>query len=404
MRILFTSPVLEHPAAGGPQLRIENSIKALSRLCEMSIISRSPMALTGGDDALVFYRGYCRSIEVTPATRRMSANRYVRKLQRIADSITGSAVHADARFILDHVRQHDIRCIWFGYGNISFPLIKQIQSMRPRLKMVCDTDSVWSRFILRELPYATGLRRKQIEWAGRKKQAEERDWVRSCDVTTAVSEVDAQYYRAIALDPSRVRVFSNVIDVATYEVPPSPPPNFRKPCMYLAGTFGHYHSPMDTAARWVLDEVLPRVRRRIPDVHFYIVGTGSDRMLGHRRGSHVTVTGKLPSVLPHLCSADVALVPLKFESGTRFKILEAGVCGVPVVSTTLGAEGIPVTSGKDILLADEPDNFAAAIVKLIEDRTFAAMIAENCRTLVRERYSIEALMSEARGILESLAT
>ena len=402
MKILFTSPVLEHPAAGGPQLRIENSIKALSRLCDMTIISRSPLGLTGGEEALAFYRSYCRRIEVTPATRRLSANRYARKLQRIAASITGAAVRADVEFILESVRRHDIRCIWFGYGNISFPLIRRIKSARPDLKVVCDTDSVWSRFILRELPYASGWRRRRIERAGRKKEIEERDWVNLCDITTAVSEIDAQYYRGIAVDHSRVRVFSNVIDVATYEAAPPAPPGFRKPCMYLAGTFGHYHSPMDTAARWVLDEVLPLVQRRIPDIHFYIVGTGSERMLGHRRGPNVTVTGKLPSVLPYLCNANVALVPLKFESGTRFKILEAGACGVPLVSTTLGAEGIPVTAGKHILLADSTEEFAGAVVRLIEDRTLATSIAHNCKSLVHEHYSVDTLTKQARTILESL--
>ena len=327
----------------------------------------------------------------------------MRKFQTIAESITQSTADADARFILNHVRESDIRCIWFGYGNISFPLIKRIKSTNPGLKVVCDTDSVWSRFILRELPYATGLRRRWIERLGRKKEAEEREWVNFCDITTAVSDIDAEYYRTIAAEPSRVRIFSNVIDLVTYEESPPPPPNFRKPCMYLAGTFGRFHSPMDTAARWVLDEVLPRVRARIPNIHFYIVGAGSDRTLRHCQSTNVTVTGKLPSVLPYLCNADVALVPLKYESGTRFKIMEAGACGVPLVSTTLGAEGIPVTSGKDIILADSAEEFASAIVRLIQDRPFAETIARNCKRLIRERYSVDTLVKQGRDVLETLA-
>lgn len=402
MKILFTTPILEHPAAGGPQLRIENSIKALSRLRELHVLSRASLEMMGGTQALAFYRGHCRHFDFSPVARRLSTNRYLRKLQRIADSITNWAVHSDAQYILDYVRQHGIRCIWFGYGNISYSLIRNIKLSRPDLKVVCDTDSVWSRFILRELPYATGLRRLIIERTGGRKQSEERSWVNLCDVTTAVSEIDARYYREIARDPSRIHVFSNVIDISTYEVRPPPPEDFQKPCVYLAGTFGHYHSPMDTSARWVLDEVLPRLRAQIPNVHFYIVGTNSDRTLGHRRGPNVTVTGKLPSVLPYLCNADVALVPLKFESGTRFKILEAGACGVPLVSTTLGAEGIPVTSGKDILLADDPDDFAAAVVKLIQNRPFADAIARNCNDLIRRHYSVDALAEQAQNILGRL--
>ena len=402
MKILFTTPVLEYPAAGGGQLRIENSIKALSRLCNIYLISRSPLDIASTSNALNFYQSYCQRIQVTPATRGLSPNRYLRKLQRTISSITGSAVRSDAKFILDYVHKYAIDCIWFGYGNISFKLIKRIKSICPSLKIVCDTDSIWSQFILRELPYATGLRRKWIEREGRKKEAEERESVDLCDITTAVSEIDALYYRSIASEPSRVYLFSNAIDVINYKVAPLPPLNFRKPCIYLAGTFGHYFSPMDLAARWVLDEVLPLVRARIPDIHFYIVGKESDRMLGHRSGTNVTVTGKLPSVLPYLCNADVALVPLKFESGTRFKILEAGICRIPIVSTELGAEGIPLIDGKDILLADDPEDFAAMIIRLIEDPNLSREIAVNCHQLVSELYSVEALTIQANKIISRL--
>jgi glycosyltransferase involved in cell wall biosynthesis len=402
VRILFTSPVLEHPAAGGPQLRIENSIKALSRLVEIDLVSRSPLVLTGGRAALDFFSGFAAETHVAPGALRLSANRYVRKAQRILRGLAERDVIVDAEFLVRHARRRGINIIWFGYGNISFPLIRRVKAMAAELKLICDTDSVWSRFILRELPYAGWLRRARIERAGRRKEAQERQWVELCDATTAVSEVDAAYYREKASRPERVHIFSNAIDLSTYENRPPPAPGLRKPCLYLAGTFGHAHSPMDVAARWVVEEVLPRVRQRIANAHLYIVGTGSDRMWGHLRDPGITVTGKLPSVLPYLCHADVALVPLKFESGTRFKILEAGACGVPVVSTTLGAEGLPVADGREVLLADEPDAFADAVVRVIEDRALGARLAAACRAMVHSRYSIDTLEGEARSILGSL--
>jgi glycosyltransferase involved in cell wall biosynthesis len=119
-------------------------------------------------------------------------------------------------------------------------------------------------------------------------------------------------------------------------------------------------------------------------------------------GPNVTVTGRLDSVLPYLCNTSVALVPLKFESGTRFKILEAGVCNVPIVSTTLGAEGIPVVDEEHILIADEPKSFADAIVRLLEDKSLANKLAKNCQDLVKEKYSVETLVHEAKSILEYL--
>lgn len=402
MRVLFTTPVLEHPAAGGPQLRIENSIKALADECELDIISRSPPVMTGGTDAETFYRGLCREYHLAPGYNQLSGNRYLRKLQRIIGGLGGRDIAREADFILAHADRRQSEVIWFGYGNISFPLMQEIKRRRPGLKIVCDTDSVWSRFVLRELPYARGLRKLWIAHNGKAKEQEERAWVNLCEVTTAVSAVDAEYYRSIAADPARVKVFSNVIDVRSYQTKPAAPTPFHHPSIYLAGTFGHYHSPMDTAARWVIEEVLPILRRDVPDVHFYIVGNHSDRMFGHLQDPHITVTGKLPSVLPYLCHVDVALVPLKFESGTRFKILEAGACQVPLVSTTLGAEGIPVQDGQHLLLADEPAAFAAAILRLLRDRAFAQRLATQCGELVQAHYSVESLRGEARDILEFL--
>jgi glycosyltransferase involved in cell wall biosynthesis len=406
MRVLFTTPILEHPAAGGPQLRIENSIKALSRVCELDIISGSSLTVgDAGKDAREFYRRYCHEFSILPSLIPLaSSNRYVRKLMRIARRLRRvyhSDLASDVSFILDHVDRRNIDVIWFGYGNISYPLIKRLKEMRPALKVVCDTDSVWSRFLLRELPYATGSRKQQILQAGREKEAEERAWVDLCDVTTAVSEVDAEYYRGLAKDSKCVHLFSNVIDPSTYLDVPPPAKNVHSPSIYLAGTFWPA-SPMENAARWVIEEVLSLVRQSVPDVNFYIVGKDSDKILGDIADPKIIVTGKLLSVLPYLCHMDVALVPLKFESGTRFKILEAGACKIPLVSTTLGAEGIPVIDGEHILIADEPAAFANAIIRLLNNKDLANRLANNCHNLVNEHFSVEFLAGEAKRILEYL--
>ncbi|HEY3375026.1 MAG TPA: glycosyltransferase family 4 protein [Candidatus Aquicultor sp.] len=397
MKVLFTTPILEHPAAGGPQLRIENSIKALSRVSELYVVSRISRHYIGGVEAERFYRKYSKEFMYAPSAVEFHNNRYIRLMQRAYRKLFGNK--GDAQFIVDFIRKNDIDAIWFGYGNISFPLIKEIKQIMPDLKLVCDTDSVWSRFVLRELPYESDPTRKaEIEKAGREKEQEEKEWVNLCEVTTAVSEIDADYYRGLAIDPSRIRIFSNVIDLNSYKATQVPPAEFKKPCMYLAGSFGP-KSAMDKAARWVIEHVLPIVRKSIPNIHFYIVGRGSKETLGDVKDPDITITGKLPSVLPYLFNADVALVPLKFESGTRFKIMEAGTCGIPIVSTTLGAEGIPVTDGQDIIIADTPEEFASGIIKIIQNKELGEKLAQECMNLIQERYSVESLAQEAKEIL-----
>jgi glycosyltransferase involved in cell wall biosynthesis len=291
--------------------------------------------------------------------------------------------------------------IWLSFSSISYPLLHYIKA-HSRFPVVADTDSVWSRFVLRGAPYAsTAAVRAKIEAEGHAKEAEERAGVWAADLTTAVSEVDAEYYRGFARSPRRVQVFANVIDLEAYRTPPPPAPDLTHPNLFLGGTFWP-GSPMEEAARWVMAEVLPLVLQRRPEVQLNIVGKGADHVLCDVQHPAVTVHGLVPSVLPYLSHAQAALVPLHFESGTRFKILEAGACGVPVVSTTLGAEGLPV--GEDhALIADEPAAFADAILRLLNDQATAGRLAANLRALVARDYGLATLVAQGRVILNELA-
>lgn len=402
MKILFTSPILEHPAAGGPALRIENSIKALAEMSELYVVSQNAEHLMGGKNATKFYKSISHQFSFAPSVNYLFSNKYFRKIKNLYIKHFSSSDKKNADYILKLAKKNSIDIIWFGYGNISYPLITLVKSKNPKLKVICDTDSVWSRFVLRELPYESDPKRKaEIEAEGRFKEKEEASWVNFCDITTAVSEVDAEYYRGLAEDKSKVVLFSNVIDVNTYKNAPEKPDSFKNPSVYLAGTFSP-KSAMDKAARWFINDILPILKKDIPDIHFYIVGSGSKETLSDISDDNISIMGKMPSVLPFLCNSDVSLVPLQFESGTRFKIMEAAACRVPIVSTTLGAEGIPVEHEKDILLADEPEDFARAITKLIQDKSFAKTISDNCYNLILKHNSISSLVEEAKHIVERL--
>ena len=144
---------------------------------------------------------------------------------------------------------------------------------------------------------------------------------------------------------------------------------------------------------------MPIVQLSVPNIHFYIVGKSATDVLKFKSNEHVTITGTVQSVLPYLSNVDVAVVPLKFESGTRFKIMEAGICNIPIVSTTLGAEGIPVKDRHDILLADTPEGFASCIIELINKPELSRKLVTNCQSLIERRYSITTAAKEADIIL-----
>jgi glycosyltransferase involved in cell wall biosynthesis len=364
----------------------------------------------GGDAAIEYLQGFVDKICFAPFYRQSQSklsfrtrlfNLIFRKFfGRSAFPVATAEGDADFRDVVSTAVALHADVIWLGYGNVSYPLLKYIKE-HSRIPVVVDTDSVWSRFVLRGCPFVKDeLERKRVEAEGKAKEQEERWGTRLADVTTAVSEVDAEYYRGLTDNPDRVHIFSNVIDLKTYKITP-PPKGFIKPCIYLAGTFWP-DSPMEDSARWMLKLVLPILKREVPDIHFYIAGRGSDQVLADVKDENVTVAGELPSVLPYLTNTTVAVVPLRFESGTRFKILEAGACGIAVVSTTLGAEGIPTTDGKDILIADTPEEFAQAIIRIVRDRQMAEDLGLNLKALVSKGYSIDALAAEGQVILDYL--
>jgi glycosyltransferase involved in cell wall biosynthesis len=411
VKVLFTTPILGHPPKGGPQLRIENSIKALSQITELYIYSRIAI----NDSGLSFYKSLCKEFyfspfvaQITPISRyiifsKRVLNYLTRKLFRhniFSNNAKQEEEFQDVRNVADAIKA-DV--VWLGYGNISYPLLKYIKN-NSNYKVVLDTDSVWSSYVLRGLPFAEDMKERQrIEKEGREKEEEERWGTQLADVTTAVCEFDADYYRKLAKEPDRIKIFSNVIDLDNYKDIPAPPENFKKPCIYLAGSFFGPKSPMVRSARWVIEIVLPFVRKVIPHIHFYIVGKGSDFYLADIKDNNITITGELQSVLPYLYHVDVALVPLLFEaSGTKFKVLEASACGIPIVATTVGAEGFPVTHEKDILIADKAEDFANGIIRLVQNPSLGREIAENSKKIVQAKYNVDQLVREGEDILKYL--
>jgi glycosyltransferase involved in cell wall biosynthesis len=161
--------------------------------------------------------------------------------------------------------------------------------------------------------------------------------------------------------------------------------------------------PNIDGAEWFVREVLPLIRKRKPDCSVALAGRKPTRaVLDLANGdSGVQVTGTVPDVRPYLWGATVSIVPLRIGGGTRLKIYESMAAGVPVVSTTIGAEGLPVEPGTQILIADDPASFAECCVRLMEDPAGRARMAEAARQMVSSRFSWEAVACEFERLLVS---
>ena len=146
---------------------------------------------------------------------------------------------------------------------------------------------------------------------------------------------------------------------------------------------------------WFQREVLPLILRRKPACSVAIVGRYPPRALRElaAHSSGVQVTGTVPDVRPWLWGSKVSIVPLRMGGGTRLKIFEAMAAGVPVVSTTIGAEGLDARDGDTIRIADGPEEFADACVALLDDEAERARLRGRALQMVTEQYSWERVAS-----------
>lgn len=147
--------------------------------------------------------------------------------------------------------------------------------------------------------------------------------------------------------------------------------------------------PNEDAAVWLVEELVPIMRRGIPDLRVVLVGYASARVQRLGRTTNVEVTGKVPSMLPYLNAACAVVVPLRVGGGTRIKILEGFAHRVPVVSTSVGAEGLDAVPDVHLAIADQPHEFAAACVRLLTDRRTAERLALAGYRLYQRQYRPE---------------
>jgi sugar transferase (PEP-CTERM/EpsH1 system associated) len=235
------------------------------------------------------------------------------------------------------------------------------------------------------------------EWRATK--AAEEKYLCLADHVLTVSENDRDFF-ATFLDPKRLTVIPTGADTeyfrpfAQQEAPDS-----------LVFTGSMDWLPNDDAILYFVKEVLPLVAQQIPQVSLCVVGRKPSRRLRELANSekNIQLTGWVEDVRPYLARAAVCIVPLRIGGGTRLKIFEAMSMAKPVVSTTIGAEGLPVRHGENILLADEPNKFAASVVSLLRDPAQRKRLGQASRKLVEENYSWVCVAKGFAEVLNNIA-
>jgi sugar transferase (PEP-CTERM/EpsH1 system associated) len=214
-----------------------------------------------------------------------------------------------------------------------------------------------------------------------------------------VSEADRIFFSRF-IDPSKMTVIPTGVDTDYFL--PSTEDEETPDSLVFTGAMDWM--PNEDGVVHFLHSVLPLIRREIPNVTFTVVGRNPSDGLRARAAetAGVRVTGTVEDIRPYVRDASVYVVPLRVGSGTRLKIFEAMAMGKAVVSTKLGAEGLPVTDGYDLLLAESPDELAEKIVLLLRDPVRRKSLGLRARQLVEEHYSWPMVAAEFDAVLRSM--
>lgn len=216
--------------------------------------------------------------------------------------------------------------------------------------------------------------------------------MRDCDVTLVVSAAEKELL-ARELPGVRIEVLSNV-----HEIHGRRREYGERHDLVFVG--GFQHPPNVDAVLWFVNEVFPLVRSTLPDIVFNVIGSKAPPQILELAHDGVQVHGFVEDIMPFMDGCRLALAPLRYGAGVKGKINMAMSCGLPVVATTPAAEGMHARDGEDLLVADAPQDFSAAIVRAYGDASLWTKLSDNGLANVREHFSFDAARVALAKILQ----
>lgn len=386
MRILWVKTELLHPVDKGGKIRTYATLRELRSRHHVTYVTLDDGTAPADADARAVAE-YCHEVVRVPFAP--PPRRSVAFFLALARNLVSPLPYAIARYRSGALRDVIRRLVREGGIDVVI-----CDFLAPSLNVPADLGvrtvlfqhnveaSIWER-------HATVARNPVVrayfalQW--RRMRAWERAECRRFDRVVAVSAEDAASF-ARDYGVTGARAVPTGVDVQYFR-PSGGVPRDRREVLFVGSMDW---MPNEDGIRWFTEAVLPLVRARVPDAHLTVVGRKPSGWLTALAASgHVTVTGTVPDVRPYLERAAVVVVPLRVGGGTRLKIFEGMAMERATVSTTIGAEGLPVGHGEDILIADSPQAFAEAVVALLEDPARADALGAAAAERVRREFSWE---------------
>jgi len=390
-KLLFLCQTLPFPPDGGVQIRTYNVLRLLARSFEVT--------------ALCFYRaGICRSeAAVLAAVAALEALPGVASVE----AFPIPQEHSRARLAWDHLRSVASRRAYtvFSYESAGFRArveellrtggfdLAHVDSLDLSgylpllhgLPVVCVHHNVESALLRRRAENESSpLLRRYVALQAELLEAEERRWCGRVALNVAVSEEDRGRFGRLAPE-APFTVVPNGVDTDTFR-----PAAVPQRGIVFVGGYSWY--PNRDALAHFAGDILPLLRAQVPGVQVRWVGRAPDEVRrDHRERYGMELTGYVEDIRPLVHEAACYVVPLRVGGGTRLKILDAWAMGKAVVSTTVGCEGLDARDGENILVRDDPAEFAAAVRRVLEDEGLRARLGEGARRTAEEVYEWEVI-------------
>lgn len=268
--------------------------------------------------------------------------------------------------------------------------------LRPDVPKVLDMHNVHTLMAWRRAKEKFGGDKHDMIKEFERTQAFERTVCSACQLCLCCSEQDAEAARHF-LNIEHLRVIPNGVDTAMM----TPATSSVRPG-YLLFTGMMNYEPNVEAVRYFVGKILPLIRAEVPSATFHIAGANPSPEVKALATESVYVHGSVPDMRPYFYQASVVVVPLIHGGGTRLKILDAAACGKPIVSTSVGAEGLNFVDGQDLLLADSAPSFAQTVVRLLSNPDHQADLSRRARRAA-EAYDWSKIGSEFCSVITGIA-
>jgi len=392
MRILLITPRLPYPPYRGDKLKIFNLLKRLSK--ENSVHLVSFVEKKSELDYLPYLSPYCEAIEVVPLRRWQS---YLKCFFGLFSKLPLQVHYFKSQRMR---RRLEEICRSHHFEVIHTHLIRMAQyttALRHPLKALDLTDAVslyLQRFLAREKnPVMKLLLKLELARISRYESVVEQ--FHACFVC---SEPDREQLRKAAPE-ANIRIIPNGVDLAYFSN--STAVKYEPHRIVFTGNLT-YHPNIDGIFYFV-QEIFPLIKKEASAAKFYIVGQSPPAQVRALASAEVIVTGFVEDIKQHYLSSAVAVSPIRFGAGTLNKILEPLALGVPVVATSMGIEGLDLSIGKDILVADRPHAFAKHVIHILKDNEFRDKLGKAGMTIVRRLYDWDAIVNSLENVYQELA-